>query len=104
MKRFFITALLVIPLTVALVLFSNDSDKGAHAEAEKIIFSGIDLSCENCKNEVELSLENLLGIEEYSLNPSEETVTVWYDQEQIQADWIFKALEAAGFPPEEMNK
>jgi len=103
MKRFMLTALIVIPLLIAAIVFSNDSNKGAQAETEKVVFSGIDLSCENCKNKVVDSLDKILGIYDYSLDPKNETVTVWYNQDEMKPEWIYKSLEAAGFPPEDMN-
>ncbi len=104
LKRFLITALIIIPLTIAAVVFSNDSEKGAQAETEKVVFSGIDLSCENCKNKVVDSLDNILGIDDYSLDPKNETITVWYNQDEMKPEWIYKSLEAAGFRPENINR
>jgi hypothetical protein len=80
-----------VAAVVALVsIFSlDDKQQDVHAETDEMVLSDISLS------EAELSgaLDNIIGIDSYSVNSEAETVTIIYNPAIMQPEWIEKSFE-----------
>ncbi|TLS35068.1 heavy-metal-associated domain-containing protein [Pseudalkalibacillus caeni] len=102
MKRFsLILFTLCIAFLAAGILINNNQD--ALADDGRVIFSGVDLSCDGCQSQMETSLDKIIGIQNYEIDAESKSVTVWFDNEVMKPEWINKSLEAAGFYPKSMK-
>jgi copper chaperone CopZ len=86
-------------LLLGLFMFESLYTDQTYAEEGKAVFTGIDLDCAGCKDHLEKTLNNLLGIQHYEIHPDKQSVTVFFDENQTKAEWISKAFISAGFTP-----
>lgn len=89
--------MIAIALGAAFVLAKAGPAQKTHAGEGQVTFSGVDLTNPQVQEKLNETLNNLIGIDHYSLNAKQNTVTVSFDYESMRAPWIEKALEAAGF-------
>lgn len=94
---FLIIALIALQINTSDVSFTEESEETA-------VFKGLDLSCSDCEEQVESALAKIIGIKNYQINPNAGTLTITYETDDMQAEWIANSLEAAGFPVEEIEK
>lgn len=100
-KGLIVAAFCAILIGVGLFLTHDQSQ--THATSNKAVFTGVDLSCQDCQKRVETALSKILGIKEYQLNPDNNTVTVMFNHEVMQPRWIEQSLKAAGFNPKDFD-
>ncbi|GAB7387077.1 hypothetical protein BSNK01_09130 [Bacillaceae bacterium] len=102
-KKTILFTLGFLAAAVAAIQLNHMERAEVTAKEETAVFSGIDLSCADCQEQIEDALANIIGIVDYSVDPAKRTVTVTFDTEEMEAEWIKKSLEAVGFPPEDME-
>jgi copper chaperone CopZ len=100
MKRVWLMWLASGSLMLGLFMYESLYSDKTYAEEGKAVFTGIELDCAGCKDHLEKTLNNLLGIQHYDIQAEKDTVTVFFDENQMKAKWITKAFISAGFTPE----
>ncbi|MBM7644985.1 copper chaperone CopZ [Scopulibacillus daqui] len=98
LKKSLIISALCIALVAAGLFFERDK-LNTHANSNKAVFTGVNLSCNQCENRMDQALSKIIGIKEYKMNPAEKTVTVTFDHNVMKAEWIENSLKSAGFNP-----
>jgi len=89
--------IIALALGAAFVLAKSGPVQKTQAGEGKVTFSGVKLTNPQVQEKLTVTLNNLIGIDHYSLNPKQNSVTVSFDYESMRAAWIEKALESAGF-------
>ncbi len=104
MKRtlIFAAGFLIIALIALQMNTSNISS--TEEKEETVIFQGLDLSCDGCDDKLAATMGNMIGITRFELDPEAQSVTVTYETDVMQAEWIMNSLEAAGFTVDNMKK
>lgn len=92
-----LTIIFTAVMITLFVVFFDGEKEDAKAGDGKVVYTGVDLSCDDCEQQLEDALNNIIGIEDYEVNEEDKTITVWFDAERMKADWIEKSLEASGF-------
>jgi copper chaperone CopZ len=59
------------------------------------------VQCDNCANELSVAIENILGIEAYTYNAENNTLTIDYNPTVMETEWITESLMANGYRIEE---
>lgn len=103
MKKAYIVGILAASIIVILFISFNNDTENVYAGSDTVIFSGIDTSCTDCQAKLDVALQNILGIEEYTINKDDATLTITFDPAQMKPEWISKSLEASGFEADEYN-
>jgi hypothetical protein len=96
-RKSLLVFIIAIALGAAFVLAKFGPVQKTQAGEGKVTFSGIELSNPKVHAKLSDTLNHLIGIDNYSLNPKQNSVTVSFDYESMRAAWIEKALESAGF-------
>ncbi|MFC7393887.1 heavy-metal-associated domain-containing protein [Scopulibacillus cellulosilyticus] len=99
-------SLIVSVLCIALLatgLFFERDKFSTHANSNKAVFTGVNLSCNRCESRMDNALSKIIGIKEYKMNPEEKTVTVVFNHKVMKAKWIENSLKAAGFNPKDIE-
>lgn len=97
-----LTIALVIAIGVFTVYQANDNNE-VTAERLTVAFTGVEMSCEGCKAQVETTLSKILGIKNAHIMPAEGLVKVTFSTKVMQAEWIANSLKAAGFKPDDFT-
>jgi hypothetical protein len=96
-RKSLLVLIIALALGAAFVLAKAAPVQKTHAGEGKVTFSGMELKNPKVQEKLNETLNNLIGIDTYSLNPKQNSVTVTFDYESMRASWIEKALESAGF-------
>lgn len=88
--------IMTIAIVIGAVFFIIDSEY-SQADEGKVVFSSNDFTCTGCEQKLETALENIIGIEEFTINKEANEVTIYYDETMMKPKWIEKSLEASGF-------
>ncbi|HEX7064837.1 MAG TPA: heavy-metal-associated domain-containing protein [Bacillales bacterium] len=96
----------VIALALAVAVFGAyqmfDADEVTRGKVT-VAFTGIDMSCDQCKSQVTGALAKIIGIQASHINPAKDVVRVTFNSKVMKAGWIANSLEAAGFKPEDIE-
>ncbi|MBO8173126.1 MAG: heavy-metal-associated domain-containing protein [Bacillaceae bacterium] len=98
----FAAGFLIIALIALQINTSNISS--TEEKQETVLFQGVDVSCDGCEDKLHQAMENIIGIQQYQLDPPAGELTVTYETDDMQAEWIKNSLEAAGFTIKDWDK
>ena len=57
------------------------------------------MTCASCANHIEKSLNKLEGVSKVNVNFATESCDISFDQNKIDSENIFKAIEGTGYTP-----
>jgi copper chaperone len=67
-------------------------------QAQEIVLSVPDISCEHCAHTINSTLAPLAGVESVNTDIATKTVSLRYDPAQVSLDQIAAALDEEGYP------
>ncbi|AQQ55400.1 cation transporter [Planococcus lenghuensis] len=74
------------------------------ADQEKIVLSGLGMTCSSCEYAVSSGLKNTEGITDFTINGPEDSATVVFDPGQVTVDEIEQAVADVGYEAEEVTE
>lgn len=90
-----VLTIFTIALMVGALLFIVDEE--SQADDGKVIFTSKNFTCQGCEQKLETTLENMIGIENFTINENADEVVIYYDETIMKPEWIEKSFEASGF-------
>jgi copper chaperone CopZ len=104
MKKAYIVGILAVSIVAFLFFSFGEEAENVYADSDTVIFTGIDTSCLDCEEKLGSALQNILGIDKYTINKNEDSIEVVYDPSQMRPEWISKSLEASGIQIEDIKR
>lgn len=97
MRKWLILGIVCFVTILTIVLVDGRANEKTQAQGSVATFTGVNLKCKDCTAKMEDALSKIIGIKEYQLHPESNSVTVTYNSQYMQPEWIKRSLEAAGF-------
>ncbi|MGV3487250.1 MAG: heavy-metal-associated domain-containing protein [Tuberibacillus sp.] len=97
MRKWLFLGIACVAIVLTIILVDGNANEKSHAKGSVATFTGVDLKCKDCSAKMEDALNKIIGIKKYHLNPEKNSVTVSFNSQYMQAEWIKRSLEAAGF-------
>ncbi len=94
-QKFMVIGVLSIAACVAILF--EDQLLGTKANVGEITYSIENVTCQECPRPLDVVIENLVGIEGYTVDQHTKSVRVQYNPIQTESEWIEKAIEAHGY-------
>ena len=97
MRKWVFIGLACVVMVLTIILVDGNSNDKTKAKGTVATFTGVDLNCKDCSAKMEDALGKIIGIKNYQLHPEKDSVTVSFNSQYMQAEWIKRSLEASGF-------
>lgn len=78
-------------------LSEDETALKATADQEKVVLSGLGMTCSSCEYAVSSGLKKTKGITSFDINLSEDSATVVFDPGQVTIDEIKQAIADVGY-------